>query len=68
MLFTALTHAHCEPVLVLGHVLSLDHLPDDEPIAILCLFVEVGKVGVQLGSSIMQPVAAPARRRAASSP
>ena len=33
------------PLHVLGHVLGLHHLPDDAPVAVLCLFVQVGKVG-----------------------
>lgn len=33
------------PLHVLGHALGLQHLPDDTPIAVLRLFVQVGETG-----------------------
>lgn len=36
------------PLQIFGYALSLHHLLDDEPITVLRLFIEVGKVGVQL--------------------
>ena len=32
---------------VLGHALGLHHLPDDAPVAVLSLFVQVGEVGMR---------------------
>ena len=35
------------PLQILGHALGLRHLPDNEPVAVLRLFVEVCKIAVE---------------------